>query len=103
MLSDKRKELENLALELLRKEILFQYDLENLIGKRPFDHKTNYENYMESDSSVEEKAIETPEIIESVTVDTTVQEITLQDATEQDAIADKTSAPESTTEEPKSE
>jgi AFG3 family protein len=103
MLSDKRKELENLALELLRKEILFQYDLENLIGKRPFDHKTNYENYMESDSSIEEKAIETPAIVESVTVDATAQENTLQDATEQVAIEDKTSAPESTTEDPKSE
>ena len=65
LLSDKRKELENLAQELLRKEILFQYDLEKLIGKRPFDHKTNYENYMESDSAPVEAAIEAAVVVET--------------------------------------
>ena len=47
----------NLAQELLKKEILFQYDLEALIGKRPFDHKTNYENYMESDSNKKDEVV----------------------------------------------
>lgn len=50
LLSEKREQLENLAHELLRKEILFQYDLESLIGKRPFEHKTNYESYMEGNN-----------------------------------------------------
>jgi cell division protease FtsH len=50
LLSEKRTQLENLSQELLKKEILFQYDLENIIGKRPFEHKTNYESYMESES-----------------------------------------------------
>ncbi|MBL7837406.1 MAG: peptidase M41, partial [Bacteroidetes bacterium] len=50
LLTEKREQLENLAQELLRKEILFQYDLESIIGKRPFEHKTNYENYMEGNS-----------------------------------------------------
>jgi AFG3 family protein len=48
LLTSKKEELSKLAQELLKKEILFQYDLETIIGKRPFDHKTNYENYMES-------------------------------------------------------
>jgi AFG3 family protein len=51
LLTGKREELVKLAQELLKKEILFQYDLENIIGKRPFEHKTNYENYMESESA----------------------------------------------------
>jgi cell division protease FtsH len=39
LLSEKRNELEVLAQELLKKEILFQQDLERLIGKRPFEIK----------------------------------------------------------------
>ena len=36
LLTDKRDELEILAQKLLEKEVLFQHDLEELIGKRPF-------------------------------------------------------------------
>ncbi|MBX7107532.1 MAG: ATP-dependent zinc metalloprotease FtsH [Chitinophagales bacterium] len=39
LLTEKRPELEILAQELLKKEILFQQDLERLIGKRPFESK----------------------------------------------------------------
>jgi AFG3 family protein len=39
LLTEKRIQLEILAKELLLKEILFQSDLERLIGKRPFDVK----------------------------------------------------------------
>ncbi|HLF34651.1 MAG TPA: ATP-dependent zinc metalloprotease FtsH [Cyclobacteriaceae bacterium] len=45
LLSEKRKELEILANELLKKEIIFQSDLESLIGKRPFEKPTNYEAF----------------------------------------------------------
>jgi len=40
LLVEKRIELEALAKELLEKEILFQADLERLIGKRPWDIKS---------------------------------------------------------------
>jgi cell division protease FtsH len=40
LLHDKRRELEIIAQELLKKEILFQSDLERLIGKRPFNTQT---------------------------------------------------------------
>ncbi|MBA3649025.1 MAG: ATP-dependent metallopeptidase FtsH/Yme1/Tma family protein [Chitinophagales bacterium] len=43
LLKEKRNELEALSQELLQKEILFQQDLERLIGKRPFDIKTKEE------------------------------------------------------------
>ena len=46
LLSDKREALVKVAKELLDKEILFQADLERLIGKRPFDKETNYQAYM---------------------------------------------------------
>ncbi len=45
MLEDKRGALEILAQELLKKEILYQNDLERLIGKRPFDTPTTYQAY----------------------------------------------------------
>lgn len=46
LLTAKRNELEIIAQELLAKEILFQNDLERLIGKRPFEHQTTYEAFM---------------------------------------------------------
>ena len=52
----KRQELEVIAQELLEKEILFQSDLERLIGKRPFEQETNYQAYVNRRSR-EEAAI----------------------------------------------
>jgi cell division protease FtsH len=45
LLTHRIKELDILATELLEKEILFQADLERLIGKRPFDKETTYQAY----------------------------------------------------------
>lgn len=45
LLQDHREHLEIIAKELLEKEILFQSDLERLIGKRPFAHQTTYEKF----------------------------------------------------------
>jgi cell division protease FtsH len=45
LLLAKKTELETLAKELLEKEILFQSDLERLIGKRPFEQPTAYQAY----------------------------------------------------------
>jgi len=56
MLFDKRDKLEVLAKELLEKEILFQADLEKLIGKRPFEKETSYQAYINRRSN-EEAAI----------------------------------------------
>ena len=57
---EKKNELEVLAKELLEKEILYQSDLEGLIGKRPFEKETTYEKYTNStnDSSDEEEMID---------------------------------------------
>lgn len=45
LLIEKQRELEIVAQELLEKEIIFQSDLEKLIGKRPFERLTTYEEY----------------------------------------------------------
>lgn len=45
LLNDHKEKLEIIAKELLEKEILFQNDLERLIGKRPFTHQTTYEKF----------------------------------------------------------
>jgi len=48
LLTEKKKELEILAQELLEKEIIFQSDLEGLIGKRPFENQTSYQAFTEN-------------------------------------------------------
>jgi AFG3 family protein len=55
LLRGKKEELETLAKELLEKEILFQSDLEKLIGKRPFAKETTYEAYTKKPEKVEPK------------------------------------------------
>jgi AFG3 family protein len=47
LLMDKRDELEKIAQQLLKKEILYQSDLVELIGKRPFEKLTNYQEFMD--------------------------------------------------------
>ena len=55
LLSHKRPELETLAKELLEKEIIFQSDLEKLIGKRPFEKETTYEAFTKKVVAKEDK------------------------------------------------
>jgi cell division protease FtsH len=43
LLTDKRQQVEKLAEALLEKEVLFQSDVESLIGKRPFEDKKKLE------------------------------------------------------------
>jgi AFG3 family protein len=45
LLRDKIKELNIIAEKLLEKEIIFQSDLEELIGKRPFERQTAYQEF----------------------------------------------------------
>ncbi|MDA0195239.1 MAG: ATP-dependent zinc metalloprotease FtsH [Bacteroidetes bacterium] len=45
LLTQKKRELEILAKELLDKEIIYQGDLERLIGKRPFKKETTYQAF----------------------------------------------------------
>jgi AFG3 family protein len=51
LLTEKREELEIVAQKLLEKEILFQSDLVDLIGKRPFEKETAYQEFMNKDTS----------------------------------------------------
>ena len=45
LLKKKRKELEIVAKVLLEKEVIYQADLERLIGKRPFKRQTTYQAF----------------------------------------------------------
>ena len=63
LLLDKREGLEKLAEKLLEKEILFQSDLEEILGKRPFDNRTTYDEFVNGSSS-EEKKVQPKEPIE---------------------------------------
>lgn len=48
LIREKQDALEKVAQALLEKEVIFQNDLETLIGKRPFEHQTTYQAYMEA-------------------------------------------------------
>lgn len=62
LLTDKRKEMELLAKELLEKEVLFKDDLERLIGKRPFDKQDDQEEQKSEPLPTEAKP-ETPNTV----------------------------------------
>jgi AFG3 family protein len=56
LLTEKRDGLEKLADKLIEKEILFQSDLEEILGKRPFDHRTTYDEFVNGTPSNQEPA-----------------------------------------------
>ena len=62
LLLKRREELEMVAQELLEKEIIFQSDLERLIGKRPFEGQTTYEAYTNGHHNEEVEEKETPAV-----------------------------------------
>ncbi|UEG53927.1 ATP-dependent zinc metalloprotease FtsH [Mucilaginibacter daejeonensis] len=52
LLNEKRAGLELLAAKLLEKEVLFQSDLEELLGKRPFDNRTTYDKFVNGEAAL---------------------------------------------------
>jgi AFG3 family protein len=56
LLIDKREGLIKLADKLLEKEILFQSDLEEILGKRPFDNRTTYDEFVNGPEADQEPA-----------------------------------------------
>lgn len=55
LLKEHKKDLSIVAKELLEKEIIFQADLERLIGKRPFGKQTSYQAYTDKKDDGEQK------------------------------------------------
>ena len=70
LLTEKREQLETIAQELLSKEVLFQADLERLIGKRPYEVKhalqLEEDEAREKAKMAENSSIPTSEIIPPV-------------------------------------
>lgn len=67
LLTEKRDGLEKLAEKLLEKEILFQSDLEEILGKRPFDNRTTYDEFVNGiEPKAEKEEIEQEEIIDHI-------------------------------------
>ena len=76
-----REKLEILAKELLEKEILFQADLERLIGKRPFEALTTYQKFTngkDHKEEVKEEVVEKKEeaIVPTESTGETTKEVT---------------------------
>ncbi len=57
LLIDQREGLIKLADKLLEKEILFQSDLEEILGKRPFEHRTTYDEFVNGEQKTTEALV----------------------------------------------
>ncbi|MBC7912706.1 MAG: ATP-dependent zinc metalloprotease FtsH [Pyrinomonadaceae bacterium] len=57
LLNEKREGLEKLAQKLLEKEILFQSDLEEILGKRPFDNRTTYDEFVNGNDTGNQEVV----------------------------------------------
>jgi len=53
LINKHRDGLEAVAKKLLEKEVLFQSDLEELLGKRPFEHRTAYDKFVNGPDALE--------------------------------------------------
>jgi ATP-dependent metalloprotease FtsH len=83
LLTEKKKEVEILAKELLEKEIIFQSDLEKLIGKRPFENQTTYEAFTNNvNEAKKEEEVVAEEIETTAEVSDTVEEESTKPAQE---------------------
>src|SRR5690554_2140469 len=58
LLLDNKEGLQKLADKLLDKEILFQSDLEDILGKRPFNTRTTYDEFVNSEINSQEDITE---------------------------------------------
>lgn len=72
LIQEKRAEVEVIAKELLKKEILFRADLERLIGKRPFEdkHLHNNEHHIAVETEAEVISADLEETKEDIAVET---------------------------------
>jgi cell division protease FtsH len=52
LLNEKREGLEKIAQKLLEREVLFQSDLEEILGKRPFDERTTYDKFVNGEAAL---------------------------------------------------
>ncbi len=57
LLNEKREGLELLANKLLEKEILFQSDLEEILGKRPFSSRTTYDEFVNGEDNSDQAPV----------------------------------------------
>lgn len=66
MLNKHRDGLEKIAQALLQKEIIFQSDLEELLGKRPFDTRTTYDEFVNGDAEIKVDAVKDEVVAEPI-------------------------------------
>lgn len=67
LLTKHREGLEKIAQALLQKEIIFQTDLEELLGKRPFDTRTTYDEFV---NGSEETVLENADVVNNNNIST---------------------------------
>ena len=98
LLKERSNELEIVAQKLLEKEIIFQADLEELIGKRPFEHQTAYEQFTQNKNINDER--DEQEAAEAKKKADNIEKIKANIRTEVESEQDKPKPSEDSVEEP---
>lgn len=104
LLTEKKDDLEKIAQELLEKEIIFQSDMERIIGHRPFAQHTTYQAYTNGKAEelekkqAKKKDEDTPEVDEDIEnlKSSVKQEVELEEKKEQTSEDDKVKEEEKT-------
>src|SRR5690554_3527494 len=86
LLLEKKDGLKLLAEKLLDKEILFQSDLEDILGKRPFDTRTTYDEFVNSGGTGDQEKAAENLVHEGVNDRSGTFDSTLEDNTNSDKI-----------------
>ena len=98
LIEDKKDAVEKVAKELLKREIIFQSDIERLIGKRPFDTKTTYDEFVNQPSETEVKVEEEMADPSDETIDSGIPVIEDSAVSENDVASNGSPGQEETTE-----
>ncbi len=98
LLTEKKSEVEAIAVELLDKEIIFKSDLDRIIGKRPFDEDEHITATIAAANQTDLEKHETPKIGEPTIESTVVENNNQPSETINEPSADNIENPEKTEE-----
>jgi AFG3 family protein len=71
LIIEHRDGLEKVAAKLLEKEVLFQSDLEDLLGKRPFEGRTTYDKFVNGEPTLAPEVVSDNNAIPEALIDPT--------------------------------
>jgi cell division protease FtsH len=103
LLISKKNQLTILAEQLLKKEVLFQSDLEELVGPRPFEQLTSYQEFIKGETEKKRKDAKDERELAETVKRTAKKPATTKSETEVEPVVKKKPAPQPRRRTPKKE